>query len=54
MQGNGKFAFSDTAYNGSTEIDMNMGDGESIKMKQTFSAKRLSDCESILINRLLL
>lgn len=44
MKGSGQIKFNDNEYSGSTEMEMDMGDGESMRMKQIFSAKRLGDC----------
>ncbi|MEY4684447.1 MAG: hypothetical protein RLZ25_906 [Pseudomonadota bacterium] len=44
MKGVGHIKFSDNEYSGSSEMEMNMDGDEPMKMKQTFSGKRLGDC----------
>ena len=44
MKGTGHIKFSDNEYSGSSEMEMDMQGDEPMKMKQTFTAKRLGDC----------
>lgn len=43
MKGTGHIKFTDTAYSGSSEMEMGEGE-EAMKMKQSFTAKRVGDC----------
>lgn len=44
MSGKGSMTYSGDSYSGSTEFQM-QADGESMQMKQTYSGKRLGDCQ---------
>lgn len=44
MNGKGRMTYGSDSYSGSTELKMRM-DGESMEMKQTYSGKRLGDCQ---------